>query len=82
MARKARFAATAAGLGAVLLAISGLPADARGGHGFVRSFDGRGMHGAGFAADRRHANDAYTRAASEERDKLLDTQIKSICRGC
>ena len=24
----------------------------------------------------------YTKAASNERDKLLDTQIKSICRGC
>jgi hypothetical protein len=40
------------------------------------------MHGAGFAADRRHANDSYIKAASEERDKLLDTQIKSICRDC
>jgi hypothetical protein len=85
MARKARFAAAAAGLGAVLLEVSGLPADARGGHGgygFVRGFGGHGMHGAGFAADRRHANDSYIKAASEERDKLLDTQIKSICRDC
>jgi hypothetical protein len=84
MARKARFSA-AAGLGAVLLAVSGLPADARGGHGghgFGRGFAGHGMHGAGFAADRRHADDAYIKAASEERDRLLDTQIKSICRGC
>jgi hypothetical protein len=80
MARKSRFAA--ASLGAALLAVSALPADARGGHGFDRGFGGRGVHGAGFAADRRHANDAYTRAASDERDKLLDTRIKSICRGC
>jgi hypothetical protein len=40
------------------------------------------MHGAPFAGDRRHANDSYIKAASQERDKLLNTQIKSICRGC
>ena len=40
------------------------------------------MHGAEFAGGRRHGNDAYAKAASEERDRLLDTQIKSICRGC
>jgi hypothetical protein len=39
-------------------------------------------HGAPFAADRRHANDTHIKAASEERDKLLNAQIKSICRGC
>jgi hypothetical protein len=85
MACKARFSAAAAGLGAALLAVSALPADARGGHGgngFGRGFGGHGMHGAGFADDRRRANDAYTKAASDERDKLFDTQIKSICRGC
>jgi hypothetical protein len=36
------------------------------------------MHGAGIADDRRHANDAYTKAASDERDKRLNSQIKSI----
>jgi hypothetical protein len=40
------------------------------------------MHGAPFAGDRRHGNDAYVRAASDERDRLLNTRIKSICRGC
>lgn len=40
------------------------------------------MRGAPFAGDRRHGNDAYVKAASDERDKLLDTKIKSICRGC
>jgi hypothetical protein len=71
------------------LAVSALPADAPGahgghgfGHGFGRGFGEHGMHGAGFAGDRRHANDAYAKAAAEERDKWLDTQIKSICRGC
>jgi hypothetical protein len=64
------------------------PADARGGHhgGF------RGHHGMGggggprgdgaFASDQRHANDDYVKAAAEEEDKLLDSKIKSICRGC
>jgi hypothetical protein len=37
------------------------------------------MHGAPFAGDRRHA---YIKAASDERDKLLNTKPKSICRGC
>ena len=32
--------------------------------------------------DRRHGNDAYAKAASEESDELLKTKIKSICRGC
>ena len=34
------------------------------------------------AGGRRHGNNAYMKAASEERDKLLNTQLKSICRGC
>ena len=38
------------------------------------------MHGAHFAGGRR--NDAYAKAASNELDKLLNTKIKSICRGC
>jgi hypothetical protein len=75
-------AVNVAGLGAALLAASLLAADARGGHGFGRGFGGHGMHGASLAGDRRHANDASTKAASDERDRLLDTQIKSICRGC
>jgi hypothetical protein len=40
------------------------------------------MRGAPFANDRRHGNDAYVKPASEERNKLLTTKIKSICRGC
>ena len=39
------------------------------------------MHGAELAGG-RHGNDAYAKAASEESDRLLDKQIKSICRGC
>lgn len=79
--RAASPAMAAAGLGLALLTISTLAADARG-HGFGRGAGGHGMHGAGFAGGRRHGNDAYINAASEERDRLLDTQIKSICRGC
>jgi hypothetical protein len=55
-------------------------AEARGGgHGFGR---GVSAHGARFAGDRRHGNDSYIKAASDERDKLLTTKIKSICKGC
>jgi hypothetical protein len=59
------------------------PAEARGGgRGFARGFSGHGGHGPQFAGGRRHGNDASIKAASEDRDKLLTTQIKSICRGC
>jgi hypothetical protein len=61
-----------------LLAACTLSAQARGGHGF----EGRGAHGEPFAGGRRHGNDSYIKAASEEREKLLDTKLKSICRGC
>ena len=81
-ARTARSAVVAAGLGTALLALSALSADARGGHGLGRGMGSHGMHGAPFAGDRRHADDTYIKAASEERDKLLNAQIKSICRGC
>jgi len=79
--RAAFSAMVATGLGLALLTISTLSADARG-HGSGRGFGGHGMHGAEFAGGRRHGNDAYINAASEERDRLLDTRIKSICRGC
>ena len=61
-------------------------AEARGGHDFHHGLGGHEMHGndggGSFAGNRRHGNDAYVRAASEEEDKLLNTKIKSICRGC
>ena len=42
-----------------------------------------GSRGSGaFAGDQRHANDDYVKAAADEEDKLLDSKIKSICRGC
>jgi hypothetical protein len=52
-------------------------------HGAVMTwaggFAGHGPQGAG---GRRHGNDNYIKAASEDRDKLLTTKLKSICRGC
>ena len=63
-------------LGAVVLTAP--PADARGGHGLGE----RGAHEAGFAGGRRRGNDNYIKAASQEREKLLNTKLKSICRGC
>lgn len=62
------------------------PAEAHGGHGFHHGSRGHEIHGAdgggSFAGNRRRGNDAYVKAASEEEDKLLNTRIKSICRGC
>jgi hypothetical protein len=66
-------AITIAALSAAFMAA----AEARGGgHGFGRGVSAR------FAGDRRHGNDSYIKAASDERDKLLTTKLKSICRGC
>jgi hypothetical protein len=74
---------TAASIAVALLAASTLAAEARGGHGFGHAFGGgHAMHGSQFAGGHRHGNDVYIKAASEERDKLPNTQIKSICRGC
>jgi hypothetical protein len=66
-------------LGMIVLFARALPAEARGGHGFGE----RGTHGSEFAGGRRHGNDNYIKAASDEREKLLNTnKLKSICRGC
>lgn len=82
MMSRQKFITAAASL--ALLAASTLSANARGGHGFAHSFGfvGRGTNGAQFAGGRRHGNDDHIKAASEERDRLLSTQIKGICRGC
>jgi hypothetical protein len=77
------------GLLLTMLTVSMATADARGGHGFGRG--GLHMHGThggdangagAFAADRRHAEDPYIKAASDEEDHLLNGKPKSICRGC
>jgi hypothetical protein len=89
---------TAALLVLMTLIAAAPAADARGGHGLghggfghggfgmhgIRG--GRAMGGAGdagtFAGNRRRADDAYTKAASDEQDRLLNSKIKDICRGC
>jgi len=43
--------------------------------------DARGGHGVEFAGGHRRGNDSYVKAASDEREKLLETKLKSICRG-
>jgi hypothetical protein len=89
--RAAQLAFVAAGLAVALFGLSLRPAEARGGHGFGRGIGhgfsahglgGHGMHGAQLAGDRGHGNDAYTQAVSDERDKLLNSKLKSICHGC
>jgi hypothetical protein len=40
------------------------------------------MRSGAFAGDPRHADDDHVKAASQEEDRLLDTRIKGICRGC
>jgi len=77
---------------ALLIALPSAVSARGGGHrlgmgGFGHSLGGRGFTGGGesggqFASDRRHGNDAYAKAASDEVDKLLDKKLKSICRGC
>ncbi len=87
--------AIAVALASLLLIVAASPAAmARGGHGFRGAhfggsrlggggaYAGGGMHGAQFAGGQRTANDKYVKAASDEMDKLLNTRIKSICRGC
>ena len=83
--------ALALGMSFVFALVLAPLAEARGGHGFGRGFHGGqgmyggrygGINGASFAGDRRRGNDAYVKSASAERDRLLNTQIKSICRGC
>jgi hypothetical protein len=82
MAGAARSAMAAASLAAAVLAMLTNPADARGGHGHLGGFGGHGTHGPQFSGGRRHGDDSYIKAASDERDKLLNAKIKSICRGC
>jgi hypothetical protein len=82
MARAARSAVVAAAFGLAVLATLPLSADARGGHELGLRFLGHGMHGTKFAGGRRHGNDTSIKAASDEREKLLNTQLQSICRGC
>ncbi|MGF6434226.1 MULTISPECIES: hypothetical protein [Bradyrhizobium] len=79
---------TTVGLLLTLLAAAMPPVDARGGHGHGGGHAMHGMHvggatgAGGFADDKRHGNDTFTKAASDEEDRLLNSKLKSICRGC
>jgi len=58
-------------------------ADARSGHGRHRTLHSAATTtGQAAVARGHHANDEHVRAASEEIDKVLDSKIKNICRGC
>jgi len=81
IARELQSAVVTFTLGLVFLTTLAFTADARGVHGIGRDFGGHGTHGPQLSGDRRHGNDAYVKAASDERDKLL-TKLKNICRGC
>jgi hypothetical protein len=81
LVRSAQSAVVAVILGLAFLATLTLPADARGNHGLGRGLGGHRMHGTQFAGDRRHGNDAH-KPAWDESDKLLNSKLKSICRGC
>jgi hypothetical protein len=73
-----KFAATATAV--MLFAGSAATAEAHGGrHGSPQVETEAGVH---LAAGRRHGNDAYIKAASENREKLLNSKLKDICRGC
>jgi hypothetical protein len=69
-------------LGATILLGLAASAEARGGGGHAHEASEWSEHGAHSGGGRRHDNDSHMKAASEERDKLLNTKLKSICRGC
>jgi hypothetical protein len=66
---------------ACLTALS-VSANARGSHEAERALAPNARRGTQFAGGRRRGNDPDTKAAIEARDRLLTTQLKSICRGC
>jgi hypothetical protein len=68
-------------LGATILIGLATSAEARGG-GHAHEASEWSEQGARSGGGRRHGNDSYMKAASQERDKLLNTKLKSICRGC
>ncbi|CCE10314.1 conserved exported hypothetical protein [Bradyrhizobium sp. STM 3843] len=81
--------AAAAGVAALLIGAAVLPASARSRHGIGHGFSSHGsvsgVHAAGrtrFATEGRDADGRYVKAASDQLDRLLDTRMKSICRGC
>jgi hypothetical protein len=61
---------------------SGRHGESGGHHGMADGPGSGTRHSGAVASDQRHSNDDYVKAAAQEEDKLLDTKIKSICRGC
>jgi hypothetical protein len=83
IAQAARRAITAMLVAAAASAMRVPTAEARGGgHGHDGGIGESGMHGGHFAGGKRRGNDSYIKAASDEKDRLLNTRLKSICRGC
>jgi hypothetical protein len=81
--RRSVLRVTAAAVALVSMMVMTAPAEARGGHRLHHaSGTHHGQAGASPANDRRHANDTYVNAATQEEDNVSDTKIKSICRGC
>jgi hypothetical protein len=77
--RAARPVAAAATLAAIFCTALAGPADARGGH---RGHHHHGMRHARLASDAGPGNETTIKAAAQEGDRLLNTKLKSICRGC
>jgi hypothetical protein len=69
-------------LAAACLIALAFSANARGGHESEAASAPSATHSAQFAGGRRHGNNPHIKAAIEERDRLLTTQLKSICKGC
>ena len=80
--RNAASKAGAIALAAACLTALTVSANARGSHESERALAPNTTHGVQLAGGRRHGNDPHIKAAIAERDRLLTTQLKSICRGC
>ncbi|MGP8123537.1 MAG: hypothetical protein ACLP8B_23810 [Xanthobacteraceae bacterium] len=86
MSRRRLIAPSRLALGLLLAVAAPSIADARTSHG-RHAARHLGIHGSGTAhtgstGERQAGNNEHVGAASEEIDKVLDTRIKSICRGC
>jgi hypothetical protein len=86
MNRRRLIAPSRLALGLLLAVAAPSIADARTVHG-RHAARHVGIHGSrtahtGSAGERQAGNTDHVGAASEEIDKVLDSRIKSICRGC
>ncbi len=78
--------AAAAGVAALLVGSHGIRGSRHGiGHGFGGYGSVLGVHAAvrtRFATEGRDTDGRYVKAASDQLNRLLDTKMKGICRGC